>query len=318
MSIAKKVDFIIAGQPKSGTTALFQVLAQHPEICASIPKEPHFFATDHQRESDQFHGKQAFFRIRTEEDFQKIFTHANEGEHLFGEASTGYLYSLEAAANIHRYNSQAKIIIMLREPVAFIHSLHMQYANETVENERDFSKALKLESKRKKDWKYVPKNVRCPSYLYYSERYKYAEQIQRFLDVFPKEQLLILTNEEFYQDSFGTYRQVLEFLGADPNFTPNFKLTDKNQQARFKNFNRFIHHPEVKPHLQKVIKSKFYATVKKPAIKILLKPQERTPLPEDLKTLLRAQTAPEVEKISQLLNKDFSKLWGYGRAGNRD
>lgn len=314
MSVSKKIDFVIAGEPKSGTTALFQVLSQHPEICASNPKEPHYFATDHHRESDSFHGKPVFFYNRTPEDFGKMFAHAKNGERVFGEASTGYLYSREAAANIHKHNPKTKIIIMLREPVSFIHSLHMQYANETVESERDFAAALKLESLRKKDWSFVPKNVRCPSYLYYSERYKYAEQVKRFLDKFPKEQILVLTNEEFYMDSFGFYQKVLEYLEVEPNFKPDFSLTKNNQQARFIWFNRIIHHPSIKPKLQKLMQTKLYSYIQKPVNKILLRQQQRTPIPQNLKEKLHQKAAPEVDKISNLLDRDFTKVWGYDKA----
>lgn len=306
-----KIDFVIAGEPKSGTTALAHFLGQHPEVCLSIPKEPNYFATDFQRESDAFHGKPVDFRVRSKKEFQKLFRHSRSGEHLFAEASTGYLYSKEAAANIFEHNSKAKIIIMLREPTSFLQSLHMQYVNESTEDETDFAKALALEEKRKNDWTLIPKSTRCPSYLYYSERIKYAEQVKRFYKYFPKNQVLILLSEEFAQDNAAAYTKVVNFLGIDPGFQPQFSQIHGSKKPRVKTVNRLLRNPEIKVRLQAAMGQQLYTTVQKKAEKVLLKPQNRGAIPEYLQHTLHQQVAPEVIKIGRVINRDVSSLWGY-------
>lgn len=158
-----KVDFFIVGFMKSGTTALASFLSQHPDICISVPKEPGYFATDFMEESDNFHGKKVYFKVRTHQQYSDIYKHS-EPSQKSGEASTAYIYSKVAAENIKKYNPRAKIIIMIRNPIDFLHALHMQYLNETVEDEKDFVKALQLEDKRK-NGENIPSRVRVPSYL---------------------------------------------------------------------------------------------------------------------------------------------------------
>lgn len=307
----KIIDFVIVGEPKSGTTALADFLAQHPEICFSTPKEPHFFASDILAESDKFHGRPVYYRARTLDEYRKLFK-PSAGEYLFGEASTGYLYSKTAAKNIYRHNKDAKIIVLLREPVSFLHSLHTQYVNESVESESDFSRALELESKRRRDWSTVPKNCRVPSYLYYSERIEYAKQLKRFIDVFPTKQLLILTNEEFLADNAGVYHKVIKFLGANDDFEPEFKTVHASKQVRLKSVHQLVQNPSLKVSVRKVMGERLYTKAQKNiAEKILLKPAARAELAPEVKAKLRREARPEVEKVSRLIKRDLASLWGY-------
>lgn len=307
----KIIDFVIVGEPKSGTTALADFLAQHPEICFSTPKEPHYFARDLLAESDKFHNKPVYYPARTPEEYRKLFKPA-AGEHLFGEASTGYLYSKTAAKNIYQHNPDTKIIVLLREPVSFLHSLHTQYVNEAVENETDFGQALALETERRRDWSAVPKNCRVPSYLYYSERIEYAKQLKRFLDVFPAGQLLILTNEEFRDDNAGVYKKVVEFLSIDASFTPTFASVHNSKQVRLKSVSSLVQNPTLKASVRKALGERLYTRAQKNiAEKILLKSAGRAELAPDVLAKLRREARPEVEKISRLLKRDLASLWGY-------
>ena len=132
----QKPNFFIVGLPKSGTTALHDFLNQHPQIFMSKVKEPHFFCTDFHRESDAFHDSQLFFHFRDEETYLKLFSDLTT-EKVIGESSTGYLYSKEAAKQIHDFNPEAKILIVLREPTSFLYSVHSQVLNINAETEEE-------------------------------------------------------------------------------------------------------------------------------------------------------------------------------------
>lgn len=307
----KKVSLFIVGQPKSGTTALAHQLSLHPDICMSIPKEPHYFATDLQRESDAFHGTKNDFYIRTSEQYhEQLFKHY-AGEKVLGEASTGYLFSKDAAKNIFRYNPEAKIVISLRSPVDLLHSLHMQYVNETTEDEPNFETALGKEAARKKGHD-IPKNVRTPSYLYYSERVKYAEQIKRFLDLFPPEHILIFTAEQFKQDNEAIYRKVLKLVGVDTTFTPKFTAVHESKAPRLKALNTLVHNPTLKKQLHGLLGPSLYTFAHKNfADKLLLKKSGRSALDPVLRDRLLEDTTGEVKKLEKLLDRDFSEQWGY-------
>lgn len=303
----KKVDFFIVGFMKSGTTALASFLDQHPEICISVPKEPAYFAKDLMKESDAFHGHKVYFKVRTPKQYEDLFKHAHE-EHLYGEASTAYIYSKEAAKNIHTYNPDAKIIIMVRNPVEFMHALHMQYVNETVEDEEDFEKALALEQQRKKGNR-IPKRVRVPSYLFYTERLKYYQQIKRYFDVFPKKQILVVLHDDFLKDNRKTYSKVLKFIGADPVFKPDFDIVHGSKSPRSRLFNAAINYPPFKNTLHKLLGGHRYTKLHKSLSSIIMRRSKRTEMTPETKKRLRKLSRPEMTKLSELLGTDLVKRW---------
>lgn len=305
-----KVSLFIVGQPKSGTTALARYLSQHPDICMSSLKEPNFFATDFLRESDEFHGlNNTEFLVRDIDQYEKLFEEKPQAK-VLGEASTAYLYSKEAAKNIHDYNPDAKIVMFLREPVSFLHSLHMQYVNEVNEDELDFERALDKETERKQGSQ-IPKNVRCPSYLYYGERIKYAEQIKRYMDIFPQENILIYSFDEFKRDNQKIYKEVLNFVGADESFVPDFKMVHESKTPRSTTLNELLRHRHVRKTSHKVLGTKRYTRIQKIVEKLIFRKQQRKDLDERVVKSLRLRYEPEVEKVSKLTGIDFSKEWSY-------
>jgi hypothetical protein len=226
-----KPNLFIVGQPKSGTTALHQFLGQHPEIFMSSVKEPHFFCSDFHLESDRAYGKQRFFDFRNESAYLQLFAKAN-GVKIAGESSTNYLYSQVAAEKIYNFNPDAKIIIILREPAKFLYSLHSHYVKFTEENEPDFLTALALESERKQE-KYTSDRVTSPSYLYYSQRVQYYQQVKRYYNHFKPEQIKVVIFEDFQSENEQVYREILEFLEVNPNFKPEYSSINVNKEVKF-------------------------------------------------------------------------------------
>lgn len=306
----KKIDFAIVGQPKSGTTALAQFLDKHPQVCMSRPKEPSYFATDIIAESDAFHKKPKYFKVRAPEQYDELFKHMQDGQ-ILGEASTNYLYSKQAAINIYRHNPNAKIIIMLRNPIDFMHSLHMQYVNETVENESDFKKALELEKYRRKGLVEPPRRTRCPSYHYYLRRAQYYNQLKHFFDLFPRKQILILITEEFQSDNIGSYENVLRFLEVDSNFRPDFATVHGSKAPRVKLLNKLAHTIWIKNIARFILGAHFYISLQKHLNKLLLKKQPREEVDLLLRQQLQKELKPEVEKTSSLVDRDLTSLWGF-------
>jgi hypothetical protein len=303
------VDFAIVGQPKSGTTALAQFLDQHPQICMSVPKEPVYFATDLIAESDAFYGARKFFEFRTERDYEGVFSHCRPGQ-LRGEASTPYLLSKAAAANIHAVNPDARIVIMLREPVSFMRSLHMEYLNETIEDEPDFHRALEKEPRRQAG-RELPRRVRCPSYLFYRERARYSSQLERFFALFPRENVLVLTMEEFREANERHYRSVLELLGVDTDFEPSFGVVHASRAPRSRRLNTLLNTPGPKRVLFKVLGPRRYFALQRTVAGIVLEEKERPELAPAVEQALREEFRPEVERVSQVVGRDLRPVWGY-------
>src|SRR5690349_5772876 len=112
----KNPDFFLVGARKSGTTAMVQYLAAHPDIFMGI-KEMHFFGQD-------LHFRAPFYRHKLNE-YLAEFQGCN-GHRRFGEASVWYLLSSQAALEIKAFKPEARIVIMLREPIDLLYSLYYQ------------------------------------------------------------------------------------------------------------------------------------------------------------------------------------------------
>ena len=305
-----KPNLFIVGQPKSGTTALHQFLGQHPEIYMSSIKEPHFFCSDFHLESDRAYGKQRFFDFRSESAYMQLFARAKNVK-IAGESSTNYLYSQVAAEKIHNFNPDAKIIIVLREPAKFLYSLHSHYVKFTEENEPDFLTALALETERKQEKATSPR-VTSPSYLYYSQRVKYYQQIKRYCDRFDSDQIKIVIFEEFKSDNERVFREILEFLGVDSSFTPEYAAINVNKEVKFKAVNNLVNSPLVKSISKNLLSQEFNDFVRDNIVeKFLWHQAAKTQMPEEIELKLMQQYLPEVNTTSELLNLDLVTKWGY-------
>ena len=309
-----KPNLFIVGQPKSGTTALHQFLGQHPEIYMSSIKEPHFFCSDFHLESDRAYTKQRFYDFRSESTYLQLFSRAKNVK-VAGESSTNYLYSQVAADKIHNFNPNAKIIIVLREPAKFLYSLHSHYVKFTEENETDFLTALSLESDRKQEKALSPR-VTTPSYLYYSQRVQYYQQIKRYYDRFKPEQIKVVIFEDFKAANDEVFGDVLQFLEVDSSFTPEYAAVNVNKEVKFKAVNNLINNPIVKSISKNLLSQEFNEFVRDNIVEKLLWHQApKATMPEDIKVQLMQQYKSEVEQVSALLGMDLVAKWGYDNLG---
>src|SRR5271154_4327889 len=145
-------DFFIVGHAKCGTTALYEMLRQHPQIYMPALKEPLFFASDLRA---RFQRRAAGPLPTSLEEYLPLFSPAQERQRV-GEASSSYLWSRVAAANIARLQPSARIVAILREPASFLRSLHLQLLQNHIESEKDLRKALSLEEARRRG-KHIPR-----------------------------------------------------------------------------------------------------------------------------------------------------------------
>ena len=314
------VNTFIVGMPKAGTTSLHRYLAAHPDTCMALDKEPHFFSVDLLNEGAEFHGHPKYTRYPTLESYHELFSKRGDAS-VVGESSVFYLFSKQAATEIARYNPDAKIIIMLREPVAFLYSLHSQGLYSGNETEADFEKALSLEDSRRQGMN-IPSTVHFPSRLFYSEHVQLREQIERYLQHFPREQVKIIVFDDFKANTETVVRDVMDFLGIDSTQMPDLVNHNQNTAMRSQRLARLIQDPNhpITRVSKKMLPKRVWKQGKVLLKKINTDHSPRSTLDEALKKRLRTQVAPHVRDLdaylvqSGALNQegDLLRLWSYG------
>jgi len=315
----KKPNLFIVGAPKCGTTSLHYYLSQHPEILMSKIKEPLYFCKDFHKESDKFHKKKRYYPIRIEKEYLKLFENA-KSEKIIGESSIWYLYSKVSAYEIYKFNPNAKIIIMIRNPVDFLYSLHSQFLYSDSENITNFKRALDSEINRRIN-KRLPNSVKNPSFLYYSDIVKFSEQISRFLKLFFHKQIKIIIFDDFKNNTLEEYKKILEFLNINAKFKPNLKILNPNKTVKLKLLNLFLKKPPTK--IKQIIKLLLPMIMIQKTLNFLvnfnIRYIKRKPLNSEFKIELMKEFKPEVEKLNKLLidnnliNKDLINLWDYDK-----
>ena len=208
-------NFFIVGAGKSGTTSLWVYLTQHPEVYMHPTiKEPSFFCN--------------LCGCRDFDAYLRLFADVQE-EKAVGEASHAYLTSPESAAWIQKVYPEAKIIITLRNPVDRAYSLYNWMIREGYEWVYPFEKALVAEKDRIADEYFKYNNPQYYyNYLYFNSGL-YAEQINRYLELFSKKQILFILFEDLKTNPVSTTKQVYEFLGVDSSFVPKIEIHNSSR-----------------------------------------------------------------------------------------
>lgn len=192
----------IVGAAKAGTTSLYSYLRQHPAVFMSPFKEPHYFSKVRPRNEQ----KHIVPFVSNEREYLKLFQGARN-ETIIGEASPSYLWNEFAARRIKEKIPDARIVVILRDPIDRAYSHYLMDVREGIQY-LPFAKAL-LEDYRKKEkgWGI--------SYLYV-ELGMYYEQTKRFLGLFGTNQVCILMFEDLKQNPMDVLRRVAHFLDIEP------------------------------------------------------------------------------------------------------
>jgi hypothetical protein len=189
-----RVDFIVAGVQKAGTTAVHDFLAQHPQIALLRDQALHFFDKE-----ENFAG---------EPDYRILHGNFDPGRRwrVAGEVTADYLYYPRALDRIAAYNAQMKIIVSLRNPTERAFS-QWNMRREKNQEPLEFIDALKHDREIG-----LAKNPRGNAYI---ARSLYAPQLEKLFALFPREQVLVLKYETFRSDPFPVVDQIFDFIGVD-------------------------------------------------------------------------------------------------------
>lgn len=198
-------DFLVIGAQKAGTTALYAYLRWHPGIVGPFWKEVSFFDRHWWRGEAWYRGQLPF---RSEDK-------------LVGEASPSYVLHPLAPERVHSLVPDVRLIVLVREPAERAHS-HYQHEVALGREPLSFEDALEAENERVRgEVERLRIDPRAFSPAWWDHTYVarglYAEQIERWLEYFPREQILVVPTEELGARPAETYASVLAFLGASPH-----------------------------------------------------------------------------------------------------
>lgn len=203
--------FFLLGAAKSGTTSLHAYLEQHPQICMSHPKEPFFFEAEFERGPAYY--------------FNRYFSHWR-GEQIVGESRHRNLYMPYIPQRLADYNPNARLVVILRNPVERAVSHWWHWYSRSVE-------ALPLQQALEADQKRIEAGYRFETaherevyaaglqrggkgcFRTYLDTGYYREQIDRYLALFPSEQLRVVLFDDLTRDPRKVVREICEFVGAD-------------------------------------------------------------------------------------------------------
>jgi Sulfotransferase family len=202
-------DFLIAGVPKAGTTALHVALAGHPGLHMSAVKEPKFFLTDGPPTAKGGGpGDASTLReqIWRQADYEALFDGAPPGSRT-GESTPLYLYDRAALRRIRALIPDAKIIVILRDPVERAHSNWTHLWSAGLEPIGDFVRACEQEERRiAAGW---------ASFWHYTGLGQYGTQLGYLYELFPRPQVLVLRYRSLVKAPAQTLDRICGFLGVE-------------------------------------------------------------------------------------------------------
>jgi len=292
-------NFLLVGAAKSGTTALYYQLKEHPEIFFSSIKEPCFFSGSFLILPQQGIKDDKKFFVRSFTQYKELFNEA-DGKKAIGEASADTLYYYENTIPlIKRYLGNPKIIIMLRNPVDRAYSSYLHLV-------RDERECLTFEDSLAKEEERIRQNWQCM--WHHKTRGMYYRQVKAFKEVF--EQVGVFLYDDFKKNPKSFISNVYRFLEVEPAFQPANIASRYNVSGipKFKTLNRFF---LMKNFIQRSLRRfgsialtedgwvKFRESLRK---KLMVK-QAMNP---ETRILLCREFREDILKLQELLNRDLN------------
>ncbi len=200
-------DFLVIGAPKAGTTALHAALARHPGLYLSTVKEPKFFLTDGPPPDGGGPGDAQTYRehVWRPADYEALFSGAAAGQ-LRGESTPFYLYDRAAQRRIRASIPDARLIVIVRDPVERAHSNWTHLWSAGREPVGDFVRACAEEDRRvAAGWS---------PFWHYLRLGRYGEQFEHLFRLFPRDQVLVIRYRQLLDEPARVLDQICAFLGV--------------------------------------------------------------------------------------------------------
>lgn len=294
-------NFFIVGGAKCGTTSIYEYLRKHPQVFLPDIKEPIFFSQDLEINLDLCTRD----TIHHEQNYLALFDGA-EGHDRIGEATAWYLFSKTAAEEIHQFNPAAKVIILVRNPVDVMYSLHGELLWDCNEEILDFREALAAQEDRRQGRR-IPTTSYIPQVLQYEEVVSYSQQIERYFDVFGRDNVCVEFFDDLIADTAAVYRRILQYLEIDEDFQPEFERFNESKPTQLHGLNRFFaKRPGLRKTINRVIPLPLFRKIRSGISKAFSSGSRTSQLDPQIRKELQERMRPEIEKLGELLDRDLT------------
>ena len=293
-------NFLIIGAAKSGTTALYRYLYDHPEIFMSEWKELHYFSFPETRILNK--GPKTYKRISvsTLKEYEEYFQYAKNAVAI-GEVSPSYLYLPGTANRIFKLLPNIKLIAILRNPVERAFSAFMHARRDGWEEITDFRKALEQEETRiEAKWEIA---------WHYKQMGYYNEQLKRYYDLFPHSNIRVFLYDDLILNSNILFINIFQFLNVNNSFSPNISVQpNKSGVIRSRVIYNVMNSIFLTPNplkyfarllLPEALRWRFTTRLRNLNI-------NKYPFPEDARNYLLSFFTDDICRLEDLINRDLS------------
>jgi hypothetical protein len=280
---------MMIGVAKAGTTSFFHYLNEHPQIYMAPEKVTNYFGYEDARDW-KWHeeGEPPLLRnfpVKTWEEYQETFAGV-KGEPAIGEVSPQYFRCPTAAGRIHDCMPGVKLIVSLRNPA-----------------ERAFS-GFMMRTRRGEPVKGLYQELTVES-SHVKEGF-YYRRMKRYMDLFPREQIKIYIFEQFKKTAAATIRDLYDFVGVDPSFSPDLSVRhNPGAVPKIRLINRLFFSPSFINFSKAIFPESLHGSLKKVQQMNL----SATPkMPADLRAELLQIYRQDILDLQSLIDRDLS-IW---------
>jgi sulfotransferase family protein len=291
----KKLTFVCVGAQKAGTSSLDNILRKHPYIYLPRVKETKFFQGI--ADSEYYKGEDWYWKT--------YFPRKNEGK-ILGEVDPEYLYFEEVPKRLYKHNNDLKIIIILRNPVKRAFSHYLMSLNRGYEN-HSFVDAISLEQNRIKHSEFNK------NHFSYVSRGFYFNQINRYIELFGKDNIIVLDFDSFLNNQAECINKIINFISIKLNkmHLKHNIHSNVSHSPKYKRINEFVYRKNIlKTVGKKILPNRFFRQWILETIDKLNRKRYCGPSLEiETEIMLINIFKSDIKKVDLLIGQTFYEKW---------
>lgn len=285
----------LIGAPKCGTTSLTRCLGEHPDVFMSDPKEPGYFC----RPSFYVDG------IRSADRYAALFAQVG-GERIVAEATTSIIFDPIALPRVREFAPDARIVVMLRNPMRMVLSWHSHRVRSFDEDIADFPSAWRSMADRRVGRR-LPAKCRDPLLLDYQYIASLGTQLERVYNFFPANRIYVCFLGDFIEDPRRAWLDMLAFLELPDDGRTEFPVENGSFIPRnLKIYRLYWTMEQVTGRVKRSLGIKRGTGALEALIRIMPKRKEDRELDLSLSDELHAAFDPEIVKLERLTGRNLS------------